>query len=148
MPRIQHRNPKGVLKTSRDVLRISFGFRDAVWMQKKFFRQCLAKPIPGNLMLTLSSLIFANERRRPHSRIGKLEVFMEIVETVEEVPHVSSEYREYAVIAVLTNESYKMHAHLVEEFLFRHTEYLKRRYRRVLTVFRLTATFDVTRISL
>lgn len=51
---------------------------------------------------------------------------MKIVQTVEKVPHVPSEYREYAIVTVLTDESYEVHAHLVEELFFRHAEYLKR----------------------
>lgn len=50
---------------------------------------------------------------------------MKIVQAVEEVPHVSPEYREYAIVAVLTDESYEVNAHLVEELFFRHAEYLK-----------------------
>lgn len=50
---------------------------------------------------------------------------MKIVQTVEEVPYVSSEYREHAIVTVLTDESYEVHAHLIEEFFFRHAEYLK-----------------------
>jgi len=50
---------------------------------------------------------------------------MEIVETIEEVPYVPSKNWEHAVVAVLTNESYKVHTHLIEEFLLGHTEYLK-----------------------
>lgn len=78
--------------------------------------------------LTLTSLVFADERRRAHSWIGKFQVLVKIVQTVEEVPHVTSEYREYAIVTVLTDESYEVHAHLVEELFFRHAEYLERMF--------------------
>lgn len=52
---------------------------------------------------------------------------MKIVQTVEEVPHVTPEYWKHAIVAVLTDESYKVHAHLVEELFFRHTEHLMKR---------------------
>lgn len=78
------------------------------------------------LSLTLTGLVLADKRRRPHSRIGKLKIFVEIVQAVQEVPHMPSQYREYAIVTVLTDKSDKVHAHLIEELLFGHPEYLPR----------------------
>lgn len=50
---------------------------------------------------------------------------MEIVQAIEEIPHVSSQDREHAIVTVLTDECYEVHAHLIEELLLRHAEYLK-----------------------
>lgn len=74
---------------------------------------------------TLARFVFADERRRSHPRIGELEILVEIVQAVEEVPHVSSQHREHAIVTVLTDESYEVHAHLIEELLLRHAEYLR-----------------------
>jgi len=41
---------------------------------------------------------------------------------------VPSEHREYAIVTILSDESYKVHTHLIEELLFCYAEYLKRKY--------------------
>lgn len=96
------------------------------WLAMKEFCHWNAKLTLGwRLAFTLACFVFADERRRSHPRVGELEILMEIVQAVEEVPHVSSKYREHAIVTILTDESYEVHAHLIEELLFRHAEYLR-----------------------
>lgn len=45
-----------------------------------------------------------------------------------------SEHREYTIVTVLSDESYKMYTHLIEELLFRYAEYLKSNNAWILTV--------------
>lgn len=74
---------------------------------------------------SLPCLILANKARRSHPRVTELEVLVQIIQTVEEVSHMPAEYRQNSVVAVLWDESNKVHPHLIHELPFCYTEHLK-----------------------
>lgn len=74
---------------------------------------------------TVFRFVFANETGRAHSRIRKFQVFVQIVQTVEKVAHVSSQHGQNSVVTVLTHKTDEEYAHLVEKLFFAHFQYLK-----------------------
>lgn len=49
---------------------------------------------------------------------------MQVIQPVEKVTHMSTQYGEYAIVPILANKSDKVHAHLIHKFMFGDTQYL------------------------
>jgi len=60
----------------------------------------------------------------PHQRIAEFEIFVEIVEAIKKITHVTSQHGQDTIVAVLTDEIDKVDAHLIHEFTFRDAQQL------------------------
>jgi hypothetical protein len=54
--------------------------------------------------------------RLPHQWITEFQIFMQIVQAVEKVSHVSAQDREDAIVSILADEVYEVNSHLIHEF--------------------------------
>lgn len=74
----------------------------------------------------LSGFVLADERGGAHSRVGELEILVQVVEPVEKVAHVPAQHAQHAVVPVLAHETHKVHSHLIHELALAHPEDLQR----------------------
>ncbi|GBL81841.1 hypothetical protein AVEN_93580-1 [Araneus ventricosus] len=72
-------------------------------------------------------LVLAEEGRGLHPGVAEFEVFVQVVETVEKVPHVTAQDTENSVVAVMADEGHEVHSHLVEKFPLRDAEHLEKK---------------------
>lgn len=70
----------------------------------------------------LPRFILTNKTRGSHPRVTELQVLMQVVQSVKEVPHVAPEDGKDSVIAVLGDETDEVNAHLVHELAFCYAE--------------------------
>lgn len=52
----------------------------------------------------------------PHQWIAELEIFVQVVQAIEKISHVTAQNRQHSVVAVLTDEVDEVDAHLIHEF--------------------------------
>lgn len=52
----------------------------------------------------------------PHQGIAELEIFVQVVQAIEKISHVTAENGQHSVVSVLAYEVHEINAHLIHEF--------------------------------
>lgn len=63
----------------------------------------------------VSTSIFIEDITLPHEWIAELKIFVQVVQAVEEVPHVTSQHGKNPIVTVLTDEIDEVNSHLIHE---------------------------------
>lgn len=61
----------------------------------------------------------------PHQGIAELEIFVQVVQAIEKIPHMSPENGKHSVVSVLAYEVHEINSHLIHEFHFGDAENLE-----------------------